>query len=109
MKYYIYNLICPLTGKVKYVGCTKNPKTRHSQHVKDSFKNNTEKQKWIQMLLHQKREPTMKVVAEFDNEVDARKAEENECIKHIDTILNIHMPGKGSRDISFYKKTGKTK
>lgn len=105
---YIYNLIDPISGIVRYVGKTKNPKNRYKQHLKDAEKKqNTEKQKWIKELKLKHMTPKMIIVKEIENEEIARTEEEKEVIKHIKTVFNIHMPGKGSKSTAHYKKTGK--
>ena len=107
---YIYYLIDPITKIVRYVGNTKNPKSRYRQHLKDAEKKqNTEKQKWIIELKDKKMTPLMEIVKEIENDVEARKEEEKEVVKHIQTVFNIHMPGKGSKSTAHYKKTGKIK
>ena len=104
---YIYVLICPIDNKIRYVGKSKNPKTRYKQHLKDSEKRqNTEKQRWIKQLKIKKQLPIMKIIKAVGNEVESRKEEEVQVIKNINTIYNIHMPGKGSKSVAFYRKTG---
>lgn len=103
----LYTLICPISGHVKYVGKTTNPKSRYHQHLKDSEKNRTAKQKWILELQKKQLQPFMRVVEEFETEEVGRIAEEKLLISHIDTVLNIHMPGKGSLSVEHYRKTGK--
>lgn len=51
----------------------------------------------------------MEIVKSIENDEDARKEEEKQVIKHIKTVFNIHLPGKGSKSVSHYIKTGKTK
>lgn len=106
---YIYHLLDPITKIVRYVGNTKNPKSRYKQHIKDAEKRcKTQKQIWIRNLKLKNLAPYMEIVKSIENDEDARKEEEKEVIKHIETVFNIHLPGKGSKDISHYKKTGKT-
>lgn len=110
---YIYLLIDPINNIVRYVGATTNPKTRFTQHIKDASKEKktgkTDKQKWILKLIGKKLKPKMKIVGKYENLGEARKQEEKEVIKHIKTIYNIHMPGRGSLGVKHYKKTGRLK
>lgn len=110
---HIYLLIDPINKKVRYVGATSNPKSRLRQHVKDASKpkkkGKTEKQKWILKLKEKGMIPFMEIVGTEESKELARVEEEKLVIRHIDTIYNIHMPGKGSLSISNFKKTGKLK
>jgi predicted GIY-YIG superfamily endonuclease len=107
---YIYILKDPIDKKVRYVGMTSNPKLRLSQHLKDAKKNKktgkTKKQKWLLDLGEKKMMPYMEIVRSINNEAVARIIEEQTVIENIDTIYNIHMPGKGSLSVENYKKTG---
>lgn len=113
MKYHIYLLICPITNKVRYVGQTKNPKTRYKSHLKDAHKikknGKTEKQQWILNLEERRLKPLIKVVFSCENPEKARKIEEKTVILYINTVFNIHMPGKGSKSVDHYRKTGELK
>lgn len=105
---HIYYLIDPINSKIRYVGNTKNPKQRYSQHLKDAEKRqNTRKQRWIIALKQNHMQPIMKIVEKIENDEAARIQEENHVIKNIETVFNLHMPGKGSKSISHFKETGK--
>lgn len=107
---YVYLLKDPVSKVVRYVGKTKNPKSRFKQHLKDAEKRQgTAKQVWIKELKKKKMTPMIEIIAEIKDESEARDFEEKTVIKHIDTVFNIHMPGKGSRSTSFYKKNQKLK
>lgn len=110
MIYYIYGLTCPVEKTIKYVGQSKNPETRYKQHLRDAEKkSNTEKQKWIRGLNDKKIKPGIIILEKTEDEVQARILEEKYVIENIKTVLNIHMPGKGSLSVSHYKKTGHLK
>lgn len=49
---YIYGLIDPRDGEIRYIGKTKNPKTRLSGHITESKKNNSDnyRLKWLRKL-----------------------------------------------------------
>ena len=110
---YIYLLVDPTNKKIRYVGATSNPKSRLRQHIQDAAKPKktpkTKKQNWILSLSKKGISPHMKIIDSKKDEAEARKIEEKTVIKYINTIYNIHMPGKGSFSIDHYKKTGKLK
>lgn len=97
MKEYIYYLICPIDGKVKYVGKTKHPETRYKQHVKKLDKLMTPKRIWLEGLFAENLMPIMKVVEEVPDGKNAREREQYHVTKNQDTILNIHNPAKGAK------------
>lgn len=100
----IYTLDCPIENVVKYVGKTVSPKSRIKQHIEESRKSeSTEKKRWIRNLLKAGKIPIMKIVSTHEDQELARKAEEELCIKNIETILNVHNPGKGKRDFASSK------
>jgi len=108
---YLYVLKDPFTKKIRYVGATKNPKQRFYQHIKDAKKikktKKTKKQKWILSLLEKGLEPLIDIIKKIEEDVNAREEEENLVIKHITTVYNLHMPGKGSLSVEAFKKDKK--
>lgn len=104
MKTYIYYLICPVEKTVKYVGATKNPKTRFNQHVTKLDLLNTPKKIWLTMLFEKKLLPIMKVVDFAENEIEGRTKEQYHVDLNRDTILNIHNPAKGKKSFKRYPK-----
>lgn len=81
-KTYIYSLICPLDGKVKYIGKANNPKDRFRKHKNLGDKNkgdNILKNKWIKELLDQNLLPILNIIEEVD--VSEWKAKEKFYIK----------------------------
>jgi len=108
MIYYIYALICPITKDIRYIGKTKHPKSRYNQHLKDAEKRNkTEKQKWIIKLKSKNMKPLLQIIDKTENEKEARILEEKTVIANINTVFNIHMPGKGSLSVAHYRETGR--
>jgi len=106
---YIYALIDPNNDKVRYIGKSKNPKKRFYSHIRDAKKRKkTKKQLWILELIGKKTLPYIKIIAEHIDENEARIIEEKNVIKHIKTVYNIHLPGKGSSTVKFYKKNKTT-
>ena len=106
MKIFIYILKCPVTGHVRYVGSSKNPKVRFSQHLKDARKDRTKKQKWILWLASKNEMPIIQIVASTIDELDALKLEEETLIQYINTVYNIHMPDKNHGYVEHFRQTG---
>jgi hypothetical protein len=69
MKIYIYILIDPETQQVRYVGKTKTPSRRYSQHISECSKIKSYKNNWILSLKNKGIKPEMVVIDEcnFDN------------------------------------------
>ncbi len=112
MKEYLYTLTCPIEGVVRYVGRCKTPPKRYKQHIVDfglKKKTQTAKQLWVKKLRNNLYQPIMDVIREIEIVDDDEGAllEEALLIKHIDTVFNIHMPGKGNGSVENYRKTGK--
>ena len=104
--YSIYLLSDPNTGAVRYVGCSKNPKSRLSQHIKESMqRQNTAKKAWIHNLMIHNTPPVMQIVAQIMDPTAARIMESQTCHQHRQTIYNLHDPKKGAKDF----ETNKTK
>lgn len=105
MKTYIYYLRCPIEKTVKYVGATKNPKTRFKQHITKLDSLNTQKKIWLTMLFEKKLLPTMEIIDFAENETEGREKEQYYVDLHKNTILNIHNPAKGEKSFKRYPKT----
>ena len=60
--YFIYGLIDPDDNDIKYVGQTKDIKARIKTHIKESYKLNTSKDKWIYSLLIEGKTPKYKIL-----------------------------------------------
>lgn len=65
---YIYTLEHPLTGEVRYVGKTKNPKMRFQNHMNKGHNKTSHKTNWIESLKREGLRPIMKVLDEVSNE-----------------------------------------
>ena len=95
MTEYVYYLRCPLTDQVKYVGKTKNPKTRYKQHINKLDKTSTPKRRWLILLFSKGLQPKMEIAVKVNG--DARQQEQEHLDKHKATALNIHNPKKGAK------------
>lgn len=61
--YYYYTLLCPLTGDIKYVGRTVDPKNRIRNHIYEAKKNNRNKrERWIMSLLRKNKRPILNII-----------------------------------------------
>src|SRR5208337_3042296 len=60
----IYTLACPLTGEVRYLGKSIDPKSRFYHHVYEAPKCRTHKERWINNLLKQNLKPVLTVLVE---------------------------------------------
>lgn len=95
MKEYIYYLICPKDGSVKYVGKTKDPKKRYKQHITKLDRLMTPKRIWLEGLFAEGLKPLCRIVEEVEG--DARDREQYHVTLNEATILNIHNPSKGAK------------
>jgi hypothetical protein len=66
MTWYIYLLIDPRDGEIRYVGGSKSPKTRYQVHVTESV--NTPKFRWVQELRARRMKPIMEILIEYQDE-----------------------------------------
>ena len=65
---YIYTLSHPITGEVKYVGKTVNPKQRKHNHSNIARDKGTYKRNWINLLKSQKLRPKFEVIDEVTDD-----------------------------------------
>lgn len=98
--HYVYHLTDPRDRVIRYIGKAAAPKARLAAHIKESrLSQNTEKKRWIAELLAQGLQPVMVIAATAPDEFTARVIESQHCRKHVATILNIHDPAKGAKDL----------
>lgn len=57
---FIYQLICPIDGKIKYIGATSEPEKRFWEHIK--INNLTKKSVWIKSLLRANKIPILRII-----------------------------------------------
>jgi len=67
MKTFIYILICPVDGNVKYVGKSNNPEKRLKDHMLDFRCMDLEKAKWIIDLKRKKLKPKLEIIEQVDS------------------------------------------
>ena len=67
-KIIIYDLSCPITGNVIYVGKTSRTlNERLAQHISDTSRKNNHVQCWIKSLLNNNLKPVISILDEVDN------------------------------------------
>lgn len=71
--YYVYTLTDPRNNHVKYVGMSKNPTLRLTQHMTEYA--SKEKRKWIDSLISENKMPILDVVFNHETEKEARDEE----------------------------------
>lgn len=91
----IYGLYCPVTGEIRYVGKSRNPKARFQQHISDRNRKRTPSACWIRSLVNRGMVPVMKIhcVVGFD---EWEQAEIEEIAKQKSSganLLNISIGG----------------
>lgn len=101
--YKIYYLICPLDGKVRYVGKSTNPKKRLKDHIADTG-TSTGKKKWISKLKKHNLFPILKIIQETETEEKARFLENEHVKRQAATLYNIFMPGKNTPTLNDFRK-----
>lgn len=57
--HYVYGLIDPITGKLRYIGCTQNIKRRYKVHIDNKIKGNPHKKNWINKLVKNNKVPKL--------------------------------------------------
>lgn len=98
--HHVYHLVDPETQAVRYIGKSRRPRARLRAHIQEARERTaTEKQAWIAGLLARGLAPVLVIVAQYETEPAARARESAECHIHRATILNIHDPAKGARDL----------
>ena len=102
-RFVVYNLICPITNKVRYVGKSANYLQRYKEHCQD-VGTETIKKIWITFLKSKRMLPILQIVSKHKTEQEGRIAENENCIKNIATVFNIFMPGKNTPTVADYRK-----
>lgn len=68
MKVFIYALIDPESQEVRYIGKTKNPNRRISQHINECSRIRTHKNNWILSLKNKSLRPIMTIIDEVESD-----------------------------------------
>lgn len=73
--HYVYALRDPISDEVRYIGITENIKVRFRQHLNPSI--NGEHIRWISGLQAEGLIPSLKILEQCENEIDARAREKH--------------------------------
>lgn len=103
--YYIYALICPISGKIRYIGKTCNPKERFRKHL--SAKKKTACSKWVFSLKERELKPLFEIIKESTKE--NWQADEIELIQTHPGLLNHTKGGEGGATTTGMKLNSGTK
>lgn len=109
---YIYSLIDPLTGSIRYIGKTFNTEGRLSQHIQESIKiregngrrKNNKRYSWILNLLDNNTKPILEII-ETCFSTESSNEREKYWISIIPNLVNMTKGGDGG-DTNSGKKFG---
>lgn len=87
----VYVLRCPHTNDMKYVGSTWKPESRYQQHIGESRRGSTRKNKWIHSVLKSGAFPVLEIVAVGEYHDMVRREREIYDANH-DKLLNDRPP-----------------
>src|SRR5262245_15102113 len=94
---FIYALICPDSGEMKYIGKANNPKRRLKDHMSDFRGQEYNKALWISRMKREKKKPILEIIEEVA--MDCWQAAEEFWIAYYKFIganlLNIKEGGNG--------------
>lgn len=76
---YIYELLCPLSGDVRYIGKAENPDRRFKRHLVDSALMKSYTNRWIAGLLRRGLKPVMRLAVKISDHENWQQIE-RECI-----------------------------
>lgn len=82
----VYEIRCPYTDKVVYIGYTNNFLLRKSYHLNSTWEKNL-KSTWIKKILSEGSKPVFNIIREFGSRIEAM-AFESEQIKSLNPPLN---------------------
>lgn len=86
----IYSLSCPKSGRVRYIGQSKNIRKRYMAHL--NSRDRSQKDEWVKSLLKDGLKPVIRVEEATDR---LNEAEKKHIQKHgIANLLNIHHGGE---------------
>ncbi len=98
-QYFVYALICPHSGLIKYVGYTNDPKQRLTAHMKSIYLS-----QWVNKV--RAKGIKMNILCSTENKVQAMALEQNYIIENSSTVLNDKRPTKrmmNHAEITYYQ------
>ena len=85
----LYEIICPISTKVVYIGITKNVTLRYTQHMWGNKKDSKEKSDWCNSLKEKNLVPILNIIESNLSIEDARKKERALIVDSINKGNNI--------------------
>lgn len=61
---FIYALVCPVTGRIRYIGMSGNPDNRIKKHLREARVQKNHRADWIRSLLAQGLKPELEILAQ---------------------------------------------
>lgn len=103
---FIYALLDPRDNKIKYIGKSKDPKTRFRKHL--TQKGNTFKHKWISFLLDNSMTPILNIIEKCSESIIDER-EKYWIAKYKNQICNHTAGGEGGATFTGKKHKQETK
>jgi hypothetical protein len=72
---YIYGLVCPVSGEIRYIGKSVRPQARFERHIRDAASQATYKDRWLTCLSAQGLRPSLRVICQIPDGVDWKDVE----------------------------------
>lgn len=85
----LYEIICPISNKVVYVGITKDIGLRYNQHKWGCKKDSNIKRQWTEKIKSEKLKPILNIVTSYDTFTEAKINERKHIVKLINEGLDI--------------------
>ena len=101
---FLYALVDPFTGEIRYVGKSNRPKKRYTAHLRDKSK--THKANWIRSLLGFGAKPILKILKRV--EYSQWQDKEKQYIKMFSNLTNFTEGGEGGITFKINPMLGKT-
>lgn len=103
---FIYSLLRPITGNVKYIGKSDNPQNRLKCHIRSAATGQTihATSRWIVGLLGDGKSPVLKVLEEFTAERRWQDAEKMAIAQHIAAGCKLTNSTSGGQGLNLVRK-----
>lgn len=100
MAIYIYGLVCPMSGAIRYIGKAQKPKKRLSAHISGAltFAYSHHTARWIRKLAEDGLKPGLKILEQVAQDADWREVERRWIRKALDQgwpLTNSTQGGEG--------------